>query len=1118
MKTKLHYFVCFILIFTSVQAFAQRITVTGRVLDEVGQPLPGANVLEKGTTNGTVTDMDGRFSVKASPGSTLIFSFVGLQRKEVKIPVGKTNLGDIKLTEEAALQEVVVVGHTVARQKSSVGSTVMSVSRDVIKAKESVRMSQTGSARANAKSKSKAKTWKRSNGEVNRVRLQVGDKETLPLKGRKISVKIDGFRARVLMDCFFYNDHDRRFEGSFKLRLPNGASPYFFAFGETKKELNKVVNPQKVALLSENSTEGWSFHPDSILAHRKKKWSRVKQARVVPKQKAANAYTKTVARGVDPALMEWSGADVFNCRVYPLMPKKMHHIVIGYDLNLLEVNGQRVLELALGNAKEKAPLRVELLAKGVNASELEVSPKTRSKIIKESIYFDWQQLRRDAIKITLNEKSPVLLRSSGNAPINYFATAFKTNLPKVPRTDLKENAVFLLDVSLSSQPDKFNVWLQTLAAVLQNNQDVIKKFSVMCFNVEAFWWKEGMVKNTNRNIRRFLRFANRLSLEGATDLGAALEELNRANWLKNASKYLFLLSDGDITWGEDNLYGLSKRIAPNDELYAFSTGFSGTNPRILDHLTRSTKGAVFSIVNEDEIQEVSKNFRFAPWRIDNIEMKGAHDFILAGRPQYLYAGQKLILAGRCEQLQKPKLEIQVSQKGKKRNFSLSFDQQIASELTKRVYGQIATTQLEVLGHLAEKEAIQYAVHYRVPGQTCSFVMLESESDYRRFKIDKTDNTKFIAGNTIKDLLQKLLAKNNLAQLGNAKLEFLHFIKKLEKGESGVKLKFTPQLQALIEGLSTEVFEVKSPKLNIKRRTIRRMPKELLADLQNGKPSYTMVNKWAEVRKRRNKDEAIRLLSSLVEKSPGNMNQLRDIGFSAMKWNMPQHTYFIFKKLIDLRPYQPPSYQLIAQALEQLGKRELAILYYEVILQAKWSGWEHKDFRLISALDYLRFLRKLTASSLNFSLKEYAKNRIGTLESWIKKEKYSGDQKDLLVYITWNTDDTYVDLFVKEPSKEVCSYHNDETKKGGVMTEDVEGLGPVVYYANKSQRGKYTVRVNYYNEEWERASTRTRVYIVIYRNWGKENEQVIRKVITLDKKDANNNEKVEKMQQIAKLRF
>ena len=68
----------------STQLFAQQITVTGSVVDESdGAPLPGVTILEKGTTNGTVTDIDGKFSLKAEQGATLVFSFIGYDSQEI---------------------------------------------------------------------------------------------------------------------------------------------------------------------------------------------------------------------------------------------------------------------------------------------------------------------------------------------------------------------------------------------------------------------------------------------------------------------------------------------------------------------------------------------------------------------------------------------------------------------------------------------------------------------------------------------------------------------------------------------------------------------------------------------------------------------------------------------------------------------------------------------------------------------------------------------------------------------------------------------------------------------------------------------------------------------------
>ena len=64
-------------LFLSVGAYAQNITVKGNVKDAIGEPVIGANVLEKGTTNGVITDLDGNFQLQTSAGATLVVSFVG---------------------------------------------------------------------------------------------------------------------------------------------------------------------------------------------------------------------------------------------------------------------------------------------------------------------------------------------------------------------------------------------------------------------------------------------------------------------------------------------------------------------------------------------------------------------------------------------------------------------------------------------------------------------------------------------------------------------------------------------------------------------------------------------------------------------------------------------------------------------------------------------------------------------------------------------------------------------------------------------------------------------------------------------------------------------------------
>ena len=82
---KLFKFLFFFLMFCAPQAFAQSI-VTGEVVDEKSEPLIGATVMVKGTSTGTSTDIDGKFSLAAKTGDVLEVSYVGYESKAVKVP------------------------------------------------------------------------------------------------------------------------------------------------------------------------------------------------------------------------------------------------------------------------------------------------------------------------------------------------------------------------------------------------------------------------------------------------------------------------------------------------------------------------------------------------------------------------------------------------------------------------------------------------------------------------------------------------------------------------------------------------------------------------------------------------------------------------------------------------------------------------------------------------------------------------------------------------------------------------------------------------------------------------------------------------------------------------
>ena len=97
--------------------------VTGLVTDNDGIPLPGVNVFIKGTNNGTVTDIDGKYSIMVSDNDILVFSFIGFTPQEI-IVSGKNKI-DVTLEPEASdLEEVVVVGYGVTKKKLSTGANL----------------------------------------------------------------------------------------------------------------------------------------------------------------------------------------------------------------------------------------------------------------------------------------------------------------------------------------------------------------------------------------------------------------------------------------------------------------------------------------------------------------------------------------------------------------------------------------------------------------------------------------------------------------------------------------------------------------------------------------------------------------------------------------------------------------------------------------------------------------------------------------------------------------------------------------------------------------------------------------------------------------------------------
>jgi len=128
MKRKINFLVALLLFGVGLVSAQQNLSVSGVVTDAGdGSPLVGVSVLVKGSSTGTITDMNGKYNLKAAQGSTLVFSYIGMEKQQVVV---KSNVVNVKLTSDSKmLNEVVAVGYGSLRKKDISGS-VASVNRE----------------------------------------------------------------------------------------------------------------------------------------------------------------------------------------------------------------------------------------------------------------------------------------------------------------------------------------------------------------------------------------------------------------------------------------------------------------------------------------------------------------------------------------------------------------------------------------------------------------------------------------------------------------------------------------------------------------------------------------------------------------------------------------------------------------------------------------------------------------------------------------------------------------------------------------------------------------------------------------------------------------------------
>ncbi len=939
-----------------------------------------------------------------------------------------------------------------------------------------------------SENKKATKTWKHSSLFANSARLSVGDKKSLPLKAVRMNVKIDGFRARVKMHLYFYNRYNKQYEGQFQLRLPNGANPHYLAFGET--EVQKDWSTQLPDLGNPERSAKQVFAEKFANKHDYGRWKTVKVARMVPRAKAGFAYHMTTRRRVDPALLEWSGAGVFNGKVFPLQAHKMHRIVVGYDVDLLQVKDNLVYNLSVPKQAQKTAIYVDIAKKpGLKISVPGYRP-TSSKSNRN--LYSIKNPKKKSIAFTIQTSANIALSGFDQKTGHYFVTRLTPLSKQAKLSKGYRRAIFVLDRSMSANPSHFNRSLELLKQILVRNQNSIREFNVISFNIRTSWWQNRFVKNNAANRAKFFSDANRWVLEGATDIDLALKTAIKPNWYQGVPRDTswHLISDGAVTWGENNISQLKTRLRQHQSgpVFTYSVSLSGVNATLLTAIANATGGAYYSAHDANSLGKLARAHRQAGWMIKKISISGASDILLKGESKRVFPGQQLTIAGRGS-LSKQSIV----------SFTLSNGQQtlvrripvkiaLNSSLAPRYFGQIAVQKMESASAEPVKTSIAYASHFRVVGKSASLVMLESDHDYKRFNIRKGSDAVLVKSEMANAIIKDL---NKAFQYGlfTGKDGFIGLLTRLEKTQ-GVKLKFPDQGKQLVIQLAPSAFMINPDAWggsSVKPIDNEQAGRRYINRLKNRKLAFADIKReWRSAQRKKDNAQKLIALSSLVENKSSDARLQREALYYSVAWKQNRDAYYLARRLLKTRPYEPQTYIALARLLVANKRYALAALYYEIALSGQWRSQYYSMVKMAN-LEYSMLLKKLSFQDGGKTIAAYARKRLGELANMQLPE--SG----VLYTSEWNTDSTDIDLSViSEGDDQQYEPHNRQprfriARNGrrvpvleGHLGNVVNGYGPEMYLAKGLADTSHCIGIYYKRNRSNRKKLRTAILLLSHR--------------------------------------
>ncbi len=905
-----------------------------------------------------------------------------------------------------------------------------------------------------------------------------------PLELRKVAIHADiaGGFAQTEIELSFYNPNNRVLEGSLDFPLQDGQSVTGFAL---------------------NFGDYW------------------REAVPVEKAKGQQIFEDTIRTKVDPALLEQTQGNNYKLRIYPIPAQNYRKVRLTISEKLASSGANNIYRLPL-IYPDLAKLLIDIQIDNQNAAtlkgikgleDLKLTSKDKNT---QSIQLERSNL--DAlgdIEISLPDtaKAQSFFQNLGGQ--TYFMTQIAKPMVKAQPRAVKSMEL-LWDSSLSGLQRKTDKELELLKFYFQQNPNMqvrLQRFSnvldkPIIFNIQAGDWSK---------LRAELE---RTVYDGGTNF----------NFLDCESKGKCILSSERLlfTDGLDNmtLDRLNKSSVP---LYVIASSIQN-DPAKLKYMTKGTGGALIVLAG-NTVQNAARLLNNPVIALENLRSTGAKRLVVQEDQDHWYvAGIRTA----------PSVQLQYRILGAEQTLEPVLDN--SSELVAGLWAAWSVQDLQGEADLNQGEIRRLGNAFKLVTPETSLIVLDTAQDYLRYDLQPPADLKA-------EFEQLFKTQNALEQ--RQKQDHVSVVRQmLERYEAWWKTDFPkgamqgmekdkkdtssngvaadqmarpttaqPPASPMVASESSRASSADSPaakmaggaapsdgdtgsssvvSIQLKKWTsdapyIARMQKAKKQDLYriylDERPSYLQSTAFFldvadYLFDQGQTDLGLRVLSNLSELELENRAVLRILAYRYLQAKRPDLAVHIFEQVQKLAPTEPQSYRDLGLAYAQAGRKQLALETLYKVVERTWDG-RFPEVELI----VLNEINALIASS-SLPLRTDFMD-----QSLIKKLPL-----DIRVVLTWDADNTDMDLWITDPNGERVFYGHNLSYQGGRISRDFTGgYGPEEFSLKLAKPGKYRIETNYYGNRQQLLAGAVTLQAKLISHFATKKQQD--QLITLRLKDA-----------------